>query len=1852
MKESNSTSNNSSHHHHHHHHSNVTSNRARAQTIQHHTNPRPSINQNSRHSPDLHPPVGHRSTTGTISGGLSVSASASGTGTGTGIGIGAGTGTGSGPTHSSHSSRIRQPSPIESVIHRPTPVPPHHHHHHHHHHHISHSHTSHNHSNRPIQPLPTSANSYHPRHRYSHPHSQDQSPTSSRLSSHPDSHEPNHRHHIHHRSSLPNSSSSHRPTSSDHPSRDSYRLSSSVPYSSHQIPLPYSSRPSSPSSRSNPSPNAPPPPPPPPPPISTHQPTSASLMPESRPSKPVKSSSLSSTSRPSTSATPSSVDHVAPPTVLTNRGTSPTASVPQSQAGSGSSLASTSLIGHAAPASNPLSPISLSENLGGTASYRTLNVRDALSYLDQVKMRFHEQNEVYNQFLDVMKLFKTQSIDTPGVIERVSTLFRGFPSLIQGFNTFLPAGFRIECTLAKKHSNGETADVVAVFTPDPVTDNTSLFPRDGAPPVVLGKQPGAPLPSEWCVIKSAPEGPRPAPVEPYHNSSGSVSKDLSVAPQPQPPQPPLPPSHPSRHKITSSSTATLTTHHPIRAQSPSTVVLPPDLTASSTKTENSVPMHDGAQSKREAGDSPRPTATSSQVNHRHEHSLSKVSNNNPSGPSTHPPAAHAHVTLNPRAPSPAYRYRPSSATIPCSTHHPTSSVVPSVQESAVSNSSMTTPQLLLAPELAVEPVRVTQPASITRTSTPVTTNVNGTTVPQVNVNNKPVEFNYAINYVNKIKHRFLDQPEIYKTFLEILQIYQRDGMPIDSVYVKVTKLFSNATDLLDEFKQFLPDLNNDNGASAPAAKSPLAHPPQSVGQVQKSSDEKSTHPSQRLSPPSATTILIEDRLAKHLSPAQTRSVDGPSDLRRHSPSPRSRAPSGAGPVAELAGTKNLEQFSQPQAKTPNPIHSHLLGNPSLLARPNAAEPATFGNHVPATPSRSLGVHSKVSASASTIPSNQSPPNKRSLAPISATKVDAELDSSGPLPPKKKRIGLGIKAPAPEPSHAHQLDTVASKPAPGTKVKRVRTKYNQPPKAIPSVPPESASVHHLMQHRDVDVSIGERTVQMQLDEPVYHTEMANWHTNRLETHDAMGGRTLTNTRELTLFESIKRYLNDKELWHDFLRVLELYNQSIIDFKTLLDRVSVYIGDEDALLEDFKGFVGYDVKRDGLVEDEVWEIKNVDVREREKVDATTIDREYGPSYKRLPRDEIDLACSGRDELCWAVLNDEYFGAAKFGTESGGPGHRKTNFEEVVAMTEGERAHFSYWLESLSRTIGHLESIQTRIESMDERERVNFHLGENLGGMSPSIYHRTLRKVYEQKYGNQIFPFLRDYPANSVPVVLRRLKELELNWKSAESQWNVVWREVERKNYYKAQDHQVLGFKSTEKTLIKGASLIKEIQELKEKKATLVVDVILKSESVKEDFTPKPIEADKKKVNDHRAKRQKSTTDIKRSHVLFSTIPEPLVTKVPPIRPSHQLELGFQDTDIFFDVLRIVAMALDRSALSHPERRRIDDTIRTLIPAVWNVTQAELEKQIPMIYDDEVSSEPSEDGMPTTTADRDLLSKKAVESLTRGLMKLDEEHERGGLRVNTGELETPLMSSPPNSVHNHHHRTIGDGHRYGATEEGSETRSFSAVQKWAVVKLKGQDGPQEKVLGSRNRRRFYNVFGTSTYVVLFRLLHTLYSRLLKLKTIAAELGPGWRRINPGAVELGLSHPIIGLDDDPEPSAQLYPYCLDQLSRYFDGELDFASFEESIRVAFPRDGYLLATVDKLSNAILKQFSQIHSESRNKELLALLRREREESSELAIAQISYRHLASSIIEDSELFRAEWVSLNSTLPLYLVSMTD
>ena len=148
-----------------------------------------------------------------------------------------------------------------------------------------------------------------------------------------------------------------------------------------------------------------------------------------------------------------------------------------------------------ADASVPLSPqsstptsLKASTTHSSGDANRPLNVSDALNYVDAVKNQFQNNPDVYNNFLEIMKDFKSQRcvllhlscvsaptmrlelcrIDTPGVIERVSTLFTGHPALIQGFDTFLPPGYRIECSVDPKDVN-----MIRVTTPQGTTTQST-----------------------------------------------------------------------------------------------------------------------------------------------------------------------------------------------------------------------------------------------------------------------------------------------------------------------------------------------------------------------------------------------------------------------------------------------------------------------------------------------------------------------------------------------------------------------------------------------------------------------------------------------------------------------------------------------------------------------------------------------------------------------------------------------------------------------------------------------------------------------------------------------------------------------------------------------------------------------------------------------------------------------------------------------------------------------------------------------------------------------------------------------------------------------------------------------------------------------------------------------------------------------------------------------------------------------------------------------------------------------------------------------------------------------------------
>ena len=167
---------------------------------------------------------------------------------------------------------------------------------------------------------------------------------------------------------------------------------------------------------------------------------------------------------------------------------------------------------------------------------RELRVEDALLYLDDVKREFGDRPRIYNEFLEIMKNFKSQEVDTPGVIERVSKLFRGYNNLILGFNKFLPDGYKIGLEDIEKAENEHRRQeaVAAAAAALKVQPQSGVTIQGDFPP------------------RSSQTVPNPNPPGTvYHQNLQNMPPQMGAPPvrpggpgQQQPPPPPFHPNHP------------------------------------------------------------------------------------------------------------------------------------------------------------------------------------------------------------------------------------------------------------------------------------------------------------------------------------------------------------------------------------------------------------------------------------------------------------------------------------------------------------------------------------------------------------------------------------------------------------------------------------------------------------------------------------------------------------------------------------------------------------------------------------------------------------------------------------------------------------------------------------------------------------------------------------------------------------------------------------------------------------------------------------------------------------------------------------------------------------------------------------------------------------------------------------------------------------------------------------------------------------------------------------------------------------------------------------------------------------
>ena len=368
--------------------------------------------------------------------------------------------------------------------------------------------------------------------------------------------------------------------------------------------------------------------------------------------------------------------------------------------------------------------------------------------------------------------------------------------------------------------------------------------------------------------------------------------------------------------------------------------------------------------------------------------------------------------------------------------------------------------------------------------------------------------------------------------------------------------------------------------------------------------------------------------------------------------------------------------------------------------------------------------------------------------------------------------------------------------------------------------------------------------------------------------------------MQFFPRVKAALDSRETYHEFLKLVNLFAQDFIDRARLVRECRSFLG-EGELMAQFKEILGWDeaMERSSLAKEreERYQPPGRPLTILDRPSREELNIRYG-SYRRLPADvrgvtfprykvilkkvvqEINVECSGRDEMCKSVLNDEWVSHPSFSSEdSVFMAHKKNLYEEALHRTEEERHEYDFHIDALVRTIGLLEPLNHKILGMTPEERSLFRLKSNFGGAGKAVHQRIIKKIYGREAGLEVLQAMQDSPALALPVVLMRLKQKEGEWKRAQREWNKIWRAVDAANYARSLDHQGITFKTADKKALTTKAFVAQIEAIME-------------------------------------------TQMARRAALV----DPLYARA---RPQHQLAYEIEDADVLRDAVKLVFSYLSR-------------------------------------------------------------------------------------------------------------------------------------------------------------------------------------------------------------------------------------------------------------------------------------------------------------------------------------------------------
>lgn len=600
--------------------------------------------------------------------------------------------------------------------------------------------------------------------------------------------------------------------------------------------------------------------------------------------------------------------------------------------------------------------------------------------------------------------------------------------------------------------------------------------------------------------------------------------------------------------------------------------------------------------------------------------------------------------------------------------------------------------------------------------------------------NQPVEFNHAISYVNKIKNRFQSQPEKYKRFLEILHAYQKEQKILkegnntpskqlteNEVYSQVAKLFDQQEDLLREFGQFLPDATSHSATQYIHKSGSGGGGSNAIGGV--GGNVGVGMPTGMIGGSASSGGINMSSL--HLSHSDLKKIGGNSNIGGSIGG--SNISGGIGSAASMGHSLSGSNLTGIGNIKPSYNNSQNTSNMSRLDRDYHATATA----IPAPSDKDF--HHLHHHHATTGNVN-----------IGAT-PGSGVNVGGRNVNDKERNYIGNQ------KFGHNSNSAATKRSPSynsmSLMNMTRGGGGTGAGTDGPLPPK--------RHKPImrDITLAEASKYGSLNDYAF-------------------------------FDKVRKALRSPEVYDNFLRCLSLFNQEILSKSELLGLTSPFLSKFPELYKWFQNFVGstatgsgggVGVGSVGVCSTNVTSgIETIPMAAAQRQDRTQgelaqeIDlstcKRLGASYCALPKSSEVRKCSGRTPLCKEVLNDVWVSFPTWAEDSTFVTSRKTQYEEIIYRCEDERFELDVVLETNSATIRVLEGVYKKLSRMSPDEVSRFRLDDCLGGNSPTIHQRTIKRLYGDKAG-EIIQGLKKSPLLSIQLVLKRLKAKEEEWREAQ-------------------------------------------------------------------------------------------------------------------------------------------------------------------------------------------------------------------------------------------------------------------------------------------------------------------------------------------------------------------------------------------------------------------------------------------------------------------------------------------------------